>query len=149
MMSADAGGVRSWLWRSPVVPGLLIAAMVVVALLSTEPTSGLDVYVRLGGRPYAGLVTVTRRGAHEVVTGHRAGVDGHFRLRLAPGFYILHPVREARPGAPTGRDVEARVRQNRFAAVTVRFRVAGAPRPPRRATPGGPPAGRRQAPAGP
>jgi hypothetical protein len=142
------GGARSWLWRSPVVPGVLIAAMVAIALLSTGPTSGLDVYVRLGGRPYAGLVTLTRRGAHEVVTGHRAGVDGHFRLRLAAGFYVLHPVREARPGAPTGRDVQAQVRQNRFAAVTVRFRVAGTPRSPRRATPAGR-GGRRQAPAGP
>jgi hypothetical protein len=119
--AGTAGRVRGWLWRSPVLPGVLIAAMVVVALLSTEPTSGIDVYVRLSGRPYRGLVTLTRRGAHEVVTGHRAGADGHFRLLLAPGFYVLHPVRERVPGVPSGRDIEVHVLQNRFSVATVVF----------------------------
>jgi hypothetical protein len=128
-MSGDgARRVRGWLWRSPVLPGLLIAAMVTVALLSTEPTSGVDVYVRLGSRPYRGFIRVARRHARESVAGHRAGADGHFRLLLAPGFYVLHPVPDPTPGAPAGRDVEIQVKQNRFVAVTVAFRRAPARR---------------------
>ncbi len=56
--------------------------------------------------------------AHLLVARTRSGPDGHFRVALPPGLYVLAPV--LGPGPPSAPPVAVRVRPHRFAFVTIR-----------------------------
>lgn len=51
-------------------------------------------------RPLAARVRIQRAGSSHALEVVRSGADGRFRVRLAPGVYILTPLRTSASGFP-------------------------------------------------
>jgi hypothetical protein len=76
---------------------------------------------RCAPRPLAATMRVHPRGGRTAVLVH-SGADGRFRVRLAPGTYVVQPLRQGsspfpRPPAPS----TVRVRRGRFTYVTIMY----------------------------
>jgi hypothetical protein len=81
--------------------------------------------------PLRARIVVRRVGTGDRVTAVESGVDGRFRVLLAPGRYELRGENLAGAAVPTAMPVPVTVRAGEFVSVTVRFDsgVRGAPGP--------------------
>jgi hypothetical protein len=70
-------------------------------------------------RPYEAALRIRRQTTHELVATVRSGKDGRFRVRLAPGRYVIVPV-SGHP-YPQASPRRVGVRRHRFTRVTIRF----------------------------
>jgi hypothetical protein len=122
--------------RSAVGPfvGLLVALSLACGssdLLGPESLQGIDGMVLLGPQcpvmslenpcpdlPYQAWITV-RRTTGGVVTRVRSGEDGHFRVGLRPGQYVLDP--ESGDPFPVATEQEATVVEGVYTDVVVSF----------------------------
>lgn len=101
-----------------VVPLAIVAATLVIAYVSYETDSGVDVEVqarecqRCPLEPLEADVVVRDEDGERRTDGH-AGEDGHVRLRVEPGRYVVRAA---------GRNVPALVRDEEFTRVSVRVR---------------------------
>jgi hypothetical protein len=97
---------------------------------AASPSSGIDGQAILGptcpvqragqscAKGYATTLVVYRAKGHRRVKTVRTTSDGHFRVVLSPGRYVLEG---ARPGPPLARSTTAVVLPQRFTRVTVSF----------------------------
>jgi hypothetical protein len=70
-------------------------------------------------RPYEATLRILRQATHRLVATVRSAEDGRFRVRLAPGRYVIVPV-SGRPYPQASRR-PVRVRRHEFTRVTIRF----------------------------
>jgi hypothetical protein len=70
-------------------------------------------------RPYEATLRIRQRATHKLVATVRSADDGRFRVRLAPGRYVIVPV-SGRP-YPQASPQRVRVRRHEFTRVTIRF----------------------------
>jgi hypothetical protein len=70
-------------------------------------------------RPYQATIRILREPARKLTTTARSGTDGTFRVRLAPGRYLLEP-QSGRP-FPTSRPQTVTVHPHRYTSVTIRY----------------------------
>jgi hypothetical protein len=115
------------------------AATCVAALASVEvtggasagPSSGLSGHVLYGPtcpvqrigqrceRPYRATIRVLREPTRTLAATTRSATDGTFRVRLAPGRYLLEP-QSGRP-FPTSRPQTVTAHPHRYTNVTIRY----------------------------
>jgi hypothetical protein len=103
-----------------IVPLAIVAATLVIAYVSYEPDSGVDVQVLARDcedcplRPLEADVEVRESsGGSREADGH-SGEDGRVRLLVEPGQYVVRAV---------GRSVPVSVQEEQFARVSVRIRA--------------------------
>ena len=132
--SAFLRGHRGWTLAFIGASLALVAAVAVTAwpARSTPSDSGLQGRVWLGPlspvqqvggpaneRPYSATLEVLGPG-NRIVTTVRSGQDGHFRVNLAEGAYVLQGVADSN-GLPRANPVSVVVVAHRFATVRVWF----------------------------
>jgi hypothetical protein len=70
-------------------------------------------------RPYKATLRIRARRSHRLVATVRSGDDGAFRVRLAPGPYVVEPV-SGKP-YPRAAPVRVRVPPHVYARVTITY----------------------------
>jgi hypothetical protein len=110
---------------------VLAVALVVPGIALARLDSGIRGYVTYGPtcpverpgehceRPYDATLRIRLRSTHRLVATVRSGGDGHFRLSLRPGRYVIDPV--AGHPFPRASSVLVTVHAHRFARATVAF----------------------------
>ena len=71
-------------------------------------------------KPLAATIRVRKAGGRVVATAH-SGEEGRFRVRLAPGRYVLEPVSPNAGVPPYAAPLTVRVRSHRFTEITVSY----------------------------
>ena len=98
------------------------------------PLSGIEGLVTIGpqcpvleegvpcpDRPYQAEITVLDESSGRVVATFTSGVDGRFRVDLAPGRYVLDPGEPLLVDEPRAEKMTISVEAGRFTQVTIRF----------------------------
>jgi hypothetical protein len=70
-------------------------------------------------RPYDATLHIRRLLTHRLVATVRSGDDGHFRVRLAPGRYVIEPV--SKKPYPHAAPLTVVVKRHRFTRVTINY----------------------------
>ena len=109
----------------------LILLMVGCNSSPTPATSGVEGQVLIGpmcpvmqighscpDQPYQAIVSIFRENGQKVVS-FQTGMDGSFRLALAPGDYFLRP--ESPGGMPHAEEQPISIHANQFTRVTVSY----------------------------
>ena len=112
--------------------GVLILVLATCSIYSPTPRgSGIEGQVWLGpmcpivqpgqncpDQPYQATITVKTRDGVQIAQFHSDG-QGHFRVPLVPGEYILHP--ESPNGIPFAGDQSFVVETGRYTQITVHY----------------------------
>jgi hypothetical protein len=72
-------------------------------------------------KPLPAKLTIARRGAAAVVATATSDINGHFRIALPPGDYVLRPTNLAGGLYPAASPMDVVVRAGRYTTITVSF----------------------------
>ena len=72
-------------------------------------------------QPVKARITVTRHGSADAVAEVETDAQGRFRIPLAPGSYVLHPVNTANAVLPRAAVMPVSVEAGSFREVTIQF----------------------------
>lgn len=126
--------VQSHMRPASVVAALALAGTLAACGGEAPADSGVEGMVLLGpqcpvvqegvpcpDKPFAAEIRVVEAGSGDLVATVRSSADGRFRVRLAPGDYVLEPVSPGESGLPFGKPVDVTVRAHSFTQVSVTF----------------------------
>ncbi len=112
LMAADLWQTNVWRKLSGIVGKVLIGPRC--------PVVSTQFQERCKDKPYRATIVVKTRDGLPVVTRVTSDRDGHFRILLPPGTYLLEPLRGGSP-FPYGKQLKVTVLPGQFTDVTAQY----------------------------